>query len=90
MVHTGDTATIAVRDTGIGIPKDEQDQMFTRFFRTTNAQVSGIKGTGLGLAITRGIIEAHGGTINFESVEGTGTTFHFTLPLAHGLQLEVV
>jgi signal transduction histidine kinase len=80
MTHTGDTATVAVRDTGIGIPKEEQGQMFERFFRTSNARISGIEGTGLGLAISRAIVEAHGGTIGFESVEGTGTTFRFTLP----------
>jgi signal transduction histidine kinase len=88
MTHTAETATIAVTDTGIGIPKDEQDQVFGRFFRTSNARVSGVGGTGLGLAITRGIIEAHGGTIGFDSIEGTGTTFRITLPLARGDGLE--
>jgi signal transduction histidine kinase len=88
MTHTGETATIAVSDTGIGIPPDEQDQMFGRFFRTSNARGSGIAGTGLGLAITRGIVEAHGGTIGFDSVEGAGTTFRITLPLAAGVGLE--
>lgn len=88
MTRTGETATIAVSDTGIGIPKEEQDQMFDRFFRTSNARTSGIEGTGLGLAITRGIVEAHGGTIGFESVVGTGTTFRITLPHAHGCGLE--
>ena len=83
MTHTGETATIAVSDTGMGIPEDEQDRMFHRFFRTSNARLSGIAGTGLGLAITRGIVEAHGGTIGFDSVEGAGTTFRITLPLAH-------
>ena len=81
--HTGETATIAVRDSGIGIPKGEQAQMFDRFFRASNARSSGINGTGLGLAITRGIVEAHGGTIGFESDERTGTTFRVTLPHAH-------
>ena len=89
MTHTADTATIAVTDTGIGIPKREQDQVFGRFFRTSNARGAGIEGTGLGLAITRGIIEAHGGTIGFDSIEGTGTTFLITLPLAHGAGLEL-
>jgi signal transduction histidine kinase len=81
MTHTGDTATIAVSDTGIGIPEDEQAQMFSRFFRSSNARHSGIEGSGLGLAITRGIVEAHGGTIGFDSVEGVGTTFRLTVPL---------
>jgi signal transduction histidine kinase len=88
MTHSGETATIAVTDTGIGIPEDERDQMFGRFFRTSNARGSGVAGTGLGLAITRGIVEAHGGTIGFDSVEGKGTTFLVTLPLAAGVALE--
>jgi signal transduction histidine kinase len=88
MTHTRETATIAITDTGIGIPEDEQDQVFGRFFRSSNARVSGVGGTGLGLAITRGIIEAHGGTIGFDSIEGVGTTFRITLPLANGAGLE--
>jgi signal transduction histidine kinase len=82
MTHTDDAATIAVSDTGIGIPQDEQAQMFGRFFRSSNARDSGIDGSGLGLAITRGIVEAHGGTIGFDSVEGVGTTFRLTVPLS--------
>jgi signal transduction histidine kinase len=81
MTHTGTAATIAVSDTGIGIPEGEQAQVFSRFFRTSNARDSGIDGSGLGLAITRGIVEAHGGTIGFDSVEGVGTTFRLTVPL---------
>jgi signal transduction histidine kinase len=88
MTRTGETATIAVSDSGIGIPEEERDQMFSRFFRASNAQTSGSKGSGLGLAITRGIVEAHGGTIGFESVLGEGTTFSITLPHAHGCGLE--
>ena len=85
--HNGETATITVSDTGIGIPRDEQAQVFGRFFRTSNARTSGIQGTGLGLAITRGIVEAHGGTIAFDSDEGVGTTFRITLPHAHAAAL---
>jgi signal transduction histidine kinase len=79
----GEVATILVADTGIGIPAAEEEQVFGRFFRTSTARDSGIQGSGLGLAITRGIVEAHGGTIGFESVEGGGTTFRVTLPNAH-------
>lgn len=88
MTRIGETATIAIADTGIGIPGDEQAEMFGRFFRTSNARNSGIAGSGLGLAITRGIVEAHGGTIGFTSVEGVGTTFRVSLPLAYGVGLE--
>ncbi|MHB8696003.1 MAG: sensor histidine kinase, partial [Solirubrobacteraceae bacterium] len=83
VTRKGETATIAVTDSGIGIPKNEQSQMFDRFFRTASARASGVPGTGLGLAITRGIVEAHGGTIGFDSIEGCGTTFRVTLPHAH-------
>ena len=89
MRQEGDTATIAVRDTGIGIPAGEQAQLFSRFFRSSNARASGVQGTGLGLAITRGIVEAHGGTIDFDSVEGSGTTFRVTLPHAHRVEVAV-
>jgi signal transduction histidine kinase len=88
MNSTGAVATIAVGDTGIGIPKDEQDQVFDHFFRTSNALAAGLEGTGLGLAITRGIVEAHGGTIGFESLEGIGSTFSITLPRVLGAGLE--
>jgi signal transduction histidine kinase len=73
-------ATIVVADTGMGIPLEEQQQLFTRFFRSSNVRESEIGGTGLGLAITRAIIEAHHGTIDFESREGVGTTFRIVLP----------
>ena len=87
MTRSGEAATIAVSDNGIGIPQNEQAQMFGRFFRTTNARDSGIEGSGLGLAITRGIVEAHGGTLGFDSVEGKGSTFHLTLPLIRDVSL---
>jgi signal transduction histidine kinase len=81
--HSGENAVIEVADSGIGIPAAEQDQIFDRFFRTSNAQLAGIPGTGLGLVVTRGIVEAHGGTLDFESTEGTGTTFRVVMPLVH-------
>lgn len=70
---------ISVRDTGIGIPKDEQKTMFTKFKRASNAQKSSEDGSGLGLYITSRIIAENGGIIEFESNEGVGTTFTFTL-----------
>jgi PAS domain S-box-containing protein len=71
-----------VKDTGIGIPKQVQDRIFTKFFRASNAIRLDTEGSGLGLFITKNIIEAHGGKIWFESEEGKGTTFYFTLPIA--------
>ncbi|MEU0559158.1 ATP-binding protein [Dactylosporangium sp. NPDC006015] len=69
-----------IRDTGVGIPEHEQSMLFTRFFRTADAQKRAIKGSGLGLAISKAIVEAHGGWIALESIEGSGTTVGFGIP----------
>lgn len=70
-----------VKDSGIGIPKDQQERVFSKFFRGDNAVRMKTEGTGLGLFITKHIIEAHGGEIWFESEEREGTTFYLTLPV---------
>ncbi|GAA0718478.1 PAS domain S-box protein [Dactylosporangium roseum] len=70
-----------VRDTGVGIPEHEQSMLFTRFFRTADAQRRAIKGSGLGLAISKAIVEAHGGWMALESTEGVGTTVGFGIPI---------
>jgi two-component system phosphate regulon sensor histidine kinase PhoR len=67
-----------VRDTGVGIPADEVSRIFERFYRVDKSR-SG-SGTGLGLSIAKHIIEAHGGKIWAESMEGQGSTFYFTIP----------
>jgi PAS domain S-box-containing protein len=72
---------IEVADSGIGIPEEEKDKLFQRFFRSSSATSLAIPGTGLGLTITRAIVESHGGTISYESEEGVGTTFRVELPL---------
>ncbi|MDG1278785.1 MAG: ATP-binding protein [Algoriphagus sp.] len=69
-----------IRDQGIGIPKSEQDQLFDRFFRAKNVGI--IEGSGLGLSIVKKCIEVMKGTIEFESVEGKGTTFKVTIPVS--------
>ncbi|GEP38925.1 hypothetical protein NPS01_25880 [Nocardioides psychrotolerans] len=78
----GDEAEIVVSDNGIGVPAQEQDRLFTRFFRSTLAQKQAIPGSGLGLSITRAIVEQHGGRIDFTSSQPDGgTTFRVRLPV---------
>jgi signal transduction histidine kinase len=67
-------------DEGIGIPPSEQEHLFDRFFRASNATTAAIPGTGLGLVIVRGIVEQHGGSIALDSREGEGTTVTVRLP----------
>lgn len=69
-----------VRDTGIGIPAEEQGRLFSEFFRARNAKALGLRGTGLGLVIVKRIVDGAGGSIRVESEEGKGSTFTFTLP----------
>jgi len=71
----------SIKDEGIGIPKDQQERIFTKFFRGANALKMETDGTGLGLFISKNIIEAHGGKIWFKSEENKGSTFYFTLPV---------
>ncbi len=71
---------ISVKDTGIGILKDQQKRVFSRFFRGANAIKTETEGTGLGLFIAKNIVEAHNGKIWFESRKNKGSTFHFSLP----------
>jgi signal transduction histidine kinase len=75
----GDLVHVWVRDTGIGIPPDEQGQLFTRFFHASSTPITS-RGLGLGLYIVRSIVEAHGGMVWAESEPGRGTTINFTLP----------
>jgi signal transduction histidine kinase/CHASE3 domain sensor protein len=70
-----------VEDTGIGIPENEQDRLFQRFFRSSTASAQAIPGTGLGLVISKAIAEAHGGTIHVRSAPETGTCFSVAIPI---------
>src|SRR5215813_3355922 len=76
---------IAVQDTCIGLSSEEQQQLFTKFFRAQHPLVQEAGGTGLGLAITRALVELHGGTLTVVSAPGQGSTFNVTLPTAHDL-----
>ena len=78
--HEPDGSVIEVSDTGIGIPHQEQERLFTRFFRSSLAQEQAIPGSGLGLSIAHAIVEKHGGTMTVESAPGEGTTFRVHLP----------
>lgn len=70
-----------VIDSGIGVPKEEQAQLFTKFFRATNAHKRRPDGTGVGLFLAKKVIDGHGGSIIFQSEEGKGSTFGFLLPI---------
>lgn len=75
-------ARITVADTGIGIPEEDLPSLFQEFFRARNAKALKETGTGLGLSIVHDLVRRYGGEIDVSSVEGEGTTFTLTLPLA--------
>ncbi len=77
---TGGEVQFAVRDTGVGIPAEEVSRIFERFYRVDKSRAG--SGTGLGLSIAKHIVEAHGGKIWAESIEGRGSTFFFSIPVA--------
>jgi signal transduction histidine kinase len=77
----GEYMEIKVADTGVGIPPEELPKIFDKFYRVKHPKTRQVLGTGLGLAIVKGIIEAHHGTIDVESVPDSGTTFRILLPI---------
>ena len=78
----GEDVVVSFADTGMGIPADEIDRLFTRFFRSSTAVRQAVQGVGLGLSITKAIVTAHGGGLGVESEQGVGTTFTMSLPIA--------
>ena len=79
---TGDaTVEVSVKDSGIGISEDSKKKIFEKFFRTDGAQKKEAMGSGIGLFTTKKIVEAHTGKVWFDSTEGSGTTFFFTMPV---------
>lgn len=79
-----DTLTVSVSDTGVGIPKQDQEKLFTKFFRAENVRKNVTSGTGLGLYIVKLAVEKLGGTIKVQSEVGQGTTFVVVLPHRSG------
>jgi PAS domain S-box-containing protein len=80
--RNGTGPVLEVEDTGIGIPEADQEMLFNRFFRATQAREAAVPGSGLGLSIAKSIAELHGGQISATSVYGTGSTFRVEFPPA--------
>ncbi len=78
--YDNDFAKVCVADSGVGIPENGQKHLFEKFYQVDNTATREVGGTGLGLYITRSIVEAFGGSIRVESVEGKGSKFFFTVP----------
>ena len=76
---------MAVSDTGIGISKEDQEKLFSKFFRAQKAQQEYVDGNGLGLYIAKRIVEEHGGTLTVTSILGKGSTFTIQLPVGESV-----
>jgi signal transduction histidine kinase/DNA-binding response OmpR family regulator len=87
--EVGDMVRVDVRDSGPGIPPEEQKRIFEAFYRLRNSGKA-VEGTGLGLAITQRLVELHGGQLGIDSQPGSGSCFYFTLPRAITLENEEV
>ena len=83
--RVGDLVRLEVRDSGPGIPPEEQNRIFEAFYRL-GQNAKGAEGTGLGLAITQRLVELHGGQLGLESHSGSGSCFHFTLPFVASVE----
>ncbi|MFF3227752.1 sensor histidine kinase [Nocardia suismassiliense] len=80
LTPTADEVLLEVADTGPGLPADEADRIFERFYRTDSSRTRTSGGTGLGLSIVQALVTAHGGSVDVRSVEGEGSTFTVRLP----------
>jgi signal transduction histidine kinase len=75
------TVKLTIKDTGVGIPPEHMEKLFTKFHRVKDKKTQDAPGTGLGLWITKSLVEALGGNIYAESIYGSGTSISFTLPI---------
>ena len=80
--QAGKDIRFKVVDNGIGIPPEDLDRVFEKFYRIKTEQTRSVSGSGLGLSIVKGIVDAHNGSIHVESEVGKGTTFIVSLPVA--------
>lgn len=87
VLRIDETVCFRVTDRGMGISEEDQQSLFSTFFRTQDAVESGVPGTGLGLVIVRSIIEGHGGVVKIESEVGSGTTVMVDIPLSGAIQM---
>jgi signal transduction histidine kinase len=83
LVKKDNVLVFSVKDNGVGIPEEQQDRVFEKFFRSDNIVKYQTEGTGLGLYISKSIISQLGGTIWFQSVENLGSIFSFSLPISN-------
>ena len=81
LAREGQRVAIRVRDQGLGIPAEEQKEIFRKFVRGAAAKAASVKGTGIGLALVEHIVRAHGGEVRLESQPGQGSTFTILLPV---------
>lgn len=81
-----DKVCIMIEDNGVGIPKEDQTRVFERFYRVDKARSRKAGGTGLGLSIVKHLVQAHGGEVWVDSEPGKGSTFFFTLTMAHATE----
>ncbi len=89
LMKQDDFIHVEIKDEGLGVPKDQLKQIFDRFHRVDKARSREMGGTGLGLALAKEIVEAHGGGIWAESIEGKGTSIHFIIPVGEGKEDEL-
>jgi signal transduction histidine kinase len=81
LIKTATDVQLTVKDHGIGVPKVDQPNLFTKFYRASNAKLKRPDGTGIGLFVAKKVIIAHGGSLIFKTEEGKGSTFGFSMPL---------